>query len=128
MNNKSKKLLFTALVVLAIFIFGIYKIIDSGITGPLDNKFGDQYLKTVVSLVEMHKLRNGTYPDSLSELKYVGDWDRIGIQNVNYYTNCVHTKYYVEVTRGWAAKPKLVMEVEFWQGTGYSEDLERCEK
>ncbi len=128
MSSKSKTTLYIALSVIAVLIFIIYRVVGSGITGPLDNKFGDQHLKTVVSLLEMHKLRNGIYPDSLSDLKYIGDWDMLGIQNVDYFVNCEHTKYYVEVSRGWVAKPNLVMDSGFWQGTGYSETLQKCVK
>ena len=85
--------------------------------------FGDQHLKTTVALVELHKLRYGRYPKSLRELKFAGDWDRIALDAVAYYTNPEGTAYYVEVERGWAGKPTLDMPAEFWKGTGYSPAL-----
>jgi hypothetical protein len=59
-------------------------IIASGITRVPDNLFGDQHLKTTVALIELHKVRFGKYPGSLSELKFTGGWDQIALQSVRY--------------------------------------------
>ena len=101
----------------------VYYVSTSGITRPLDNKFGDQHLKTTISLLELHRLRYGRYPQSLKELKFVGDWDRLALSVVRYYPAPDGSKYYVEVTRGWVGKPVLEYPSEFWQGTGYSPSL-----
>ena len=85
--------------------------------------FGDQHLKTTISLLELHKLRYGHYPQSLKELRFVGDWDQIALSAVRYYPAPDGSKYYVEVTRGWVGKPVLEYPPEFWQGTGYSTSL-----
>jgi hypothetical protein len=85
--------------------------------------FGDQHLKTSVALIELHKTRYGKYPTSLSELKFIGQWDLIALQSVKYYPNEEGTAYYIEVQRGWAGKPQLNVPDEFWQGTGYTEEL-----
>jgi hypothetical protein len=85
--------------------------------------FGDQHLKTTVALIELHKVRYGKYPDSLSDLKFTGQWDQIALQSVTYYPNADRTAYYVEVERGWAGKPNLEMPDGFWKGTGYSASL-----
>lgn len=90
--------------------------------GP-DVMFGDQHLKTTVSLIELHKIRFGSYPRSLSDLKYLGEWDKIHTQSVRYISSKDQDKYCVEVARGWAAKPDLQMPEEFWQGTGYDSSL-----
>jgi hypothetical protein len=101
----------------------IHYITASGITRPIDNMFGDQHLKTVVALVELHKTRYGRYPQTLRELKFTGEWDQLPIGVVSYHANPEGTAYYVEVQRGWAGKPLLHMPPEFWQGTGFSQDL-----
>jgi len=88
-----------------------------------DEKFGDQHLKTTVALVELHKLRYGRYPQSLSELQFVGDWDGIALNSVSYHANDAGTRYCVEVERGWIGKPRLEMPAEFWRGTGYDASL-----
>jgi len=103
--------------------FGIHSLIASGITKGPDNMFGDQHLKTAVALIELHKTRYGKYPASLDELKFTGQWDQIALNNVRYYPNPDRTAYFVEVERGWVAKPKLEVPAEFWQGTGYSPSL-----
>ena len=46
-------------------------IYQSGFWRGPDAMFGDQHLKTAVSLIELHKIRFGSYPRSLSELKYL---------------------------------------------------------
>lgn len=90
--------------------------------GP-DVMFGDQHLKTTVALVELHKVRYGRYPETLDDLKYLGDWDSIALSAVKYRVNAARTRYCVEVERGWVAKPHLDMPAEFWQGTGFDPSL-----
>ena len=95
----------------------------SGITKPLDEKFGDQHLKTIVALLELHKVRYGRYPQSLHDLRFTGEWDQIAVQATRYVVSSDGSKYYVEIERGWMGKPSLNYPPEFWQGTGYSADL-----
>ena len=89
------------------------------LTVLFDNKFGDQELKTMVANLELYKLRHGHYPDRLSDLDFLGDWDRIGLSTVAYYPNETRSRYYVEVTRGWLCRPSLDYPDAFWAGTGY---------
>lgn len=109
--------------VFACGVLGLYLIGLSGITKSQDNLFGDQHLKTAVALIELHKVRFGKYPKTLGDLKYLGAWDPISVQNVSYYPNADQTAYYIEVKRGWIGKPDLKMPDEFWQGTGYDPKL-----
>ena len=112
------------LVIGAVGLFLVIRyIMASGFTRPLDNKFGDQHLKTTVALLELHKARYGRYPQSLRELKFSGEWDQIALMNVSYYAAPDGSKYCVEVARGWVGKPALEYPPEFWQGTGYSASL-----
>ena len=104
--------------VLALHFIGM-----SGVTKGADNLFGDQELKTAVALLELHKVRFGKYPNSLSDLKYLGAWDQGQLQRVSYYPNANRTAYYIEVRRGWIGKPDLKMPDEFWRGTGYDPSL-----
>ena len=91
--------------------------------GGMDARFGAQHLKTTVALVELHKVRYGSYPAQLSDLKFLGDWDPIAVNNVLYAVNGDRTRYCVSVQRGWIGKPKLEMPDEFWRGTGYDAAL-----
>lgn len=129
MNKKVGTGLIVTFVVLALIVvvsaIVIFRsIINSGLTAGPDQMFGDQHLKTSVALIELHKTRYGRYPASLSELKFVGQWDLIALQSVSYQPNEAGTAYYLEVQRGWMGKPQLEMPDEFWQGTGYDEALE----
>ena len=101
--------------------------LNAGFTHGIDNKFGDQHLKTTVALVELHKVRFGRYPATLRDLKFTGDWDQIALINTRYVCNPEGTAYYVEVARGWIGKPTEVMPEEFWRGTGYSPTLRPAE-
>ena len=103
--------------------FIIHYIGASGITRPLDDKFGDQNLKSTVALLELHKIRYGRYPQSLRDLRFKGDWDQIWLNSTRYVVSPDGTRYCVEVERGWIGKPVLNYPPEFWQGTGYSPDL-----
>jgi hypothetical protein len=112
------------LVVLIVgVVLGLKYVSEHGLTEPMDRKFGDQYLKSTVAMLELHKLRFGSYPDSLRDIKYTGDWDQIWINGVSYYPSEDRQSYYVEVHRGWVGKPTLVMPEEFWQNTGYDPGL-----
>lgn len=48
------------------------------------DKFNDQAFKDVVALVELYKLRNGRYPNSLNELEFAGAWDMVHHASVSY--------------------------------------------
>ena len=129
-RKKSRAWLWVLLLIgglsIATIIAGIvaYRcVIASGITRSLDNKFGDQHLKTAVALVELRKVRFGRYPDSLRDLKFTGEWDQIALMSVRYYASPNRDAYYIEVERGWMGKPTFTMPPEFWKGTGYSESL-----
>jgi hypothetical protein len=106
---------------------GLYWFGRSGLTRPMDNMFGDQHLKTVVALVELHKTRYGSYPATLSEITFAGDWDQIAIGSVRYCASADRRTYFVEVIRGWMGQPALSMPSEFWRGTGFSAATGPCQ-
>jgi hypothetical protein len=81
-----------------------------------DEKFGQQNFVSAISLIELHKTRNGVYPDNLKELKYLGDWDAIWLSAVRYEK--VDKGYNLFVERGWASKPNLEFPIDFKQGLG----------
>lgn len=81
-----------------------------------DAKFGDQHFKTAIALIELHKVRNGTYPNSLKDLQFTGEWDQIALTSVNYTK--LENGYELTLTRGWVGTPELGYPKEFWQGLG----------
>lgn len=81
-----------------------------------DAQFGDQHFKTAIALIELHKIRYDAYPESLDELKFIGDWDQIALTSVKYEK--LEAGYTLEVIRGWAGKPELKYPDEFWKGLG----------
>ena len=81
-----------------------------------DAKFGDQHFKTAIGLIELHKLRNSKYPESLTELQFTGDWDQIALHSVEYKK--LPDGYELNVTRGWIGAPQLSYPPEFFTGLG----------
>jgi hypothetical protein len=116
----------TFLAFLVVIVAGLYWALTSGATRPIDNKFGDQNLKTTVALVELHRLRYGSYPPTLSSLRFTGDWDAIALGSVSYCAAEDRQSYFVEVRRGWVGKPDLTPPPEFWQGTGFRPTVGPC--
>lgn len=126
--KRSSRIALSVILPLALMVgvggyFTVKAIVDSGITKGPDAMFGDQHLKTAVALIELHKVRNGRYPEDLRKLKFTGQWDLIALGSVRYVTSSDGQSYYVEVERGWIGKPKLEMPDEFWRGTGYDPTL-----
>jgi hypothetical protein len=81
-----------------------------------DAQFGDQHFKTAISLIELHRLRFGSYPEGLSELKFTGEWDQIALSSVEYRR--VDGGYDLDLIRGWVGTPKLSYPPDFWEGLG----------
>jgi len=81
-----------------------------------DAKFGDQHFKTTIALIELYKLRYGTYPEKLQDLTFTGDWDAIALNSVSYQR--VGDGYELDVVRGWVGSPALSYPPEFWKGLG----------
>jgi hypothetical protein len=118
-----------ALIGLAVIValtwvgFGFVSFLNSGITRGPDQTFGDQTMKTTIALLELYKVRHGGYPDRLTDIDFVGEWDKVIYANVRYVVSADRQHYYVEVERGWAAKPHLSYPPGFWKGTGYDPAL-----
>ena len=81
-----------------------------------DQTFGNQNFVSAVSMIEMHRLRNGEYPETLKDLEFLGNWDGIWLSAVRYQRNGDGYDLFVE--RGWAGKPKLSYPERFKQGLG----------
>lgn len=84
-----------------------------------DEKFGTQNFVSAVSIIELHKIRNGVYPNNLKELEFLGDWDGIWLSAVRYEINGDGYNLYLE--RGWAGKPTLEFPEKFRKGLGVKE-------
>jgi hypothetical protein len=112
------------IVIAAVVAFVL--VLRSGVTRPMDNLFGDQSLKSIVALIELHKVRHGEYPGALSELEFLGQWDRMPIEAASYCAADDRQSYYVEIRRGWMGRPDLKMPPEFWRGTGFRPGLGPC--
>jgi len=69
-----------------------------------DAKFGDQGFKTAIALIELHKVRFGSYPESLKDLQFGGDWDAIALNSVEYRP--LAGGYELNLTRGGCLRRK----------------------
>ncbi|MHA6204699.1 hypothetical protein ACXU4B_09770 [Dyella soli] len=81
-----------------------------------DAQFGDQNFKTAVALVELYKARHGYYPESLSGLTFIGKWDVLALNSVEYKR--VDNGYELDIVRGWVGQPELSYPPDFWRGLG----------
>jgi len=82
----------------------------------VDVPFGDQNFKSAIALIELHKVRAGSYPASLEDLKFLGAWDRNWLSAVEYRK--LEDGYELNLTRGWVGTPDLKYPAEFWRGLG----------
>jgi len=82
-----------------------------------DEKFGDQHFKTAISLIELHKVRYGQYPDSLSQLTYLGEFDPVAFASVKYEK--LPDGYALDLKGMFTGKPlALDYPAKFWNGLG----------
>ncbi len=88
-----------------------------GFREQANQQFGDQHFKTAISLIELHKVREGEYPLTLDSLKYIGDWDKIIFSSVKYTK--LDQGYELDLINGWLGKPEdLKYPDNFWKGLG----------
>ena len=107
----------SVIVALAMFLSGCD---ISGIFPQMpDETFGDQNFKSAIALIELHKTRNGEYPEELSDLEHLGQWDQIWLGAVEYEK--VAEGYNLFVIRGAVKEPNLEYREAFWQGLGIKE-------
>ncbi|WP_440224226.1 hypothetical protein ACQQ2N_03165 [Dokdonella sp. MW10] len=81
-----------------------------------DARMGDQNFKTAIALIELHKVRTGSYPATLDDLRFAGAWDQISLASVEYVR--LESGYELNLTRGWIGTPSLTYPNAFWQGLG----------
>ncbi len=89
------------------------------LTAGTDATFGDQHFKSAISAIELHKIRNGSYPETLRDLEYLGEWDEIWMNAVKYEK--VAGGYNLYVARGWISPPDLIYPEPFFRGLGLVE-------
>jgi hypothetical protein len=85
-------------------------------SGDMDATFGDQNFKTAIALIELYRVRHGTYPAKLSDLDFSGGWDALALNSVAYRR--LDNGYELNITRGWVGKPTLAYPAAFWKGLG----------
>ncbi len=92
---------------------------DMDVTEGVDQMFGEQHFGSAIAVIELHKTRYGVYPDTLDDLRFLGEWDGIWIQSVDYEKT--ETGYNLFITRGWAGEPTLVLPEDYRTGLGLEE-------
>lgn len=87
----------------------------------LENDFNpsldDQTFKNAISLIELHKVRFGKYPESLQEeqfKKFLGNWDNFIYSSVTY----LKTESGYELNLNSQESSRLEYPPEFWRGLG----------
>lgn len=104
----------SAIFILSVLIAGCF---PKEFKDNANKQFGDQYFKTAISLIELHNVRNGDYPDTLDDLEYLGEWDKMIYNAVEYKK--LDEGYELNLKQGWIGKPEnLDYPKEFWKGLG----------
>jgi len=100
-----------------VIILMMISCMSDGFKERANQKFGDQHFKTAISLIELHKIREGEYPETLKNLKHTGDWDEIIFSSVEYEK--LDEGYELNLVNGWVGKPEnLSYPEDFWEGLG----------
>ena len=111
------KRLLMILTIISFFLPSCFGPEDAKEINEMDMKFGDSHFKTTVMLLELHKKRFGEYPKTLKRLKYIGLWDNIAFQHVEYKR--LENGYKLDLKSGWISFPdSLKYPDEFWKGLG----------
>ena len=82
----------------------------------------DQQFKSAIAQVELHKLRNGVYPNSLSELQFLSAMDSSMFHSIEYAK--LDTAYELNINLdmpsfdGSKKRIHLNYPPEFWRGLG----------
>ena len=111
-------------LVAVVVLFGVFIVTAANMAVSkggftVENSLAEQHLKTVVALVELHKLRYNSYPQSLTDLKFVSEWDQLALKRVKYSLRNDGANYHLESKPGFKGQPKLDIPAEFWEGTGH---------
>jgi len=77
----------------------------------------DQLFKMAIALVELHRVRTGTYPDSLDDLQFLSAYDRHSLVKGLRYEK-LPDGYALDVVRPNGEKPELSYPPDFWKGLG----------
>ncbi len=102
----------------------IFMLLGSGcgidkFTKESSEKFADQHFKTSISLIELYKVRNGEYPESLEAIKYIGEWDQMIFTSVE-YKKLESGGYELNLNEysPFNTEINLVYPSQFWEGLG----------
>ena len=75
-----------------------------------------QYFISAVSIIELHKLRNDTYPDSLKDLEFLSDSDDVWLSFVRYKKKLDGYNLYIK--RSDSGSHSIEIPVKFKKGLG----------
>jgi ClpA/ClpB-like protein len=86
-----------------------------GARKPVGFGESDQRFKTAIALIELHRVRFGTFPTSLDDLQFIGYRDRTLLAGVRYEQ--LPDGYSLDIV-GSAKPPDLAYPSDFWRGLG----------
>lgn len=89
----------------------------------IDNEIAQQQLKGSAALIELHKLRTGTYPEKLSDLEFISSWDRFNLKRVQYTVSVKRNEYFITIEKGYFGDLNFIFPHQFWKGTGFDDFL-----
>jgi hypothetical protein len=78
---------------------------------------GDQQFRSAIAIIELHKVRYGEYPESTSDLRFLGELDQKAIGAVTYQR--MANGYRLDYTNGTMGEiPDLSFATGFREGLG----------
>jgi hypothetical protein len=95
---------------------------DEGVA-QAHNLLAEQEFKKAIGEIELHKLRNGSYPNALAELKFLSPMDSATINSFVEYAPLdsgyeLNVKMDLPRLSDQAPQVTLKLPAEFWQGLG----------
>jgi hypothetical protein len=103
-----------SIIILAITFFVF--LLSCGSENP-DIVFGDGNFKKSITMIELYKVRNGVYPDSLKQIPFTSAYEDMAFSAVSYQK--LDSGYRLDLVRGWMGFPEdLTYPPDFWNGLG----------
>ena len=85
--------------------------------GDMQRMMADQQFKNTIAQIELHKLRYGTYPASLGDIKFVPAMDSLyKFHDLEY--NLLDSGYELNLNIKNGANVELRFPDEYWKGLG----------
>jgi hypothetical protein len=81
-----------------------------------ETQFARNHFHSAVAHIELHKIRNGTYPTDLGEIEFLNELDGLWLNSVDYKK--VGDGYNLYIAKGVLQKTNFTLPDSFFNGLG----------